>query len=319
MATAPVTSAIRGIQRPSPSTPATMTVSTTTPEPSLEDVDDEAQRGEAVGLLVDVHPVQGGGDHHQGEHAQQSQREPQPQPVGRRVAGPAGGRPDDEQGEGGRHGELAEALVDVVGVGEAGGLLEVVVAAEEHRGLGGQEHDEDGVDDEHRHQPLEAVGERVRGPSRRLDAGRVEGERTSPARLSPKTSARHEDPGDEVAEASGWARARRPRLAKSASAEANRAPKTTRPSSDRATVRATAGSDRRCRPAGGCGRTTAAPAATRAARSEPASTNPEGVRASGDATRNTAIAAKTHSRAMAALSSRVEGQHEQQASAVARR
>ena len=47
---------------------------------------------------------------------------------------------------------------------------------EHDRGLGREEHDEHGVHEEHRHQPLEAVAQRRRVRRRRLDVRRAEGE-----------------------------------------------------------------------------------------------------------------------------------------------
>jgi hypothetical protein len=44
------------------------------PQPALEDVDEQAKPGEPVGLLVHVHPVESRGDHHQRQHAQQTER-----------------------------------------------------------------------------------------------------------------------------------------------------------------------------------------------------------------------------------------------------
>ena len=102
-------------------------------------------------------------------------------------------------------------------------------------------------------------------------------------------------------------------LAKSASAEAKRAPKTTSPSSDRATVRATAGvrppvpTSRRLRPNHG------RPRSEDSGQLRPASTNPERVTARVTATRNTAMAATTQSRAIAGVVEEGEGYDEQQA------
>ena len=66
--------------------------------------------------------------------------------------------------------------------------------------LGGEEGQEDGVDDEHRHQPLEPVGQRRRRRSaQHLHVGRVEGEVGGTERGG-EDEAGQERPADEVVE-----------------------------------------------------------------------------------------------------------------------
>ena len=109
-------------------------------EPQLEAVDEDAQHGVAEGVLVERHPVQRTGHDGQGQHAQATEEHAEQEPVGRR--GPrreVHGQADDDDGEERGDGELAEALVHVLGIGQAGRLLEVLVAAPHGRGLGDEE------------------------------------------------------------------------------------------------------------------------------------------------------------------------------------
>ena len=82
------------------------------PEPALEDVDEEPQRREAVGVLVDG-PSRAGPtpatSEGQPAHSRPSEPE-QPAPVVPTVPRAAGGDPDDEHGQRRGEGELTEAL-----------------------------------------------------------------------------------------------------------------------------------------------------------------------------------------------------------------
>ena len=147
------------------------------PEPALEEVDHQPQPGEPVGVLVEVHPVQRRGDHDQGEQAQRTERR-RAATSGRRPcrAVPCGRlRTRRARVSSGGDGELREALVDVLRVGQPGRALDVVVPAEERSRLGHQEEHEHRVHEQHRGEPLEAVLHRASygGP---LDLGRVDRE-----------------------------------------------------------------------------------------------------------------------------------------------
>ena len=91
-------------------------------QPQLEAVDEDAQHGVAERVLVERHPVEGTGDDGEGEQAQGAEEQAQQQPVAGGLAGRDAHRQgDDDHGEEGGDGELAEALVHVLGVGQAGG------------------------------------------------------------------------------------------------------------------------------------------------------------------------------------------------------
>ena len=62
-------------------------------EPALEDVDQQPELREAVGLLVEVHPVQRGADHDQGQGAEQRRARPAARPGRRACRRPSARRP----------------------------------------------------------------------------------------------------------------------------------------------------------------------------------------------------------------------------------
>ena len=172
-------------------------------EPPLEDVDEEPQRGEAVGVLVDAHAPQRGRDHEQGEAAQQADRGEEPASVSGSLARASGRDPHHEHRQGGGEGQLPEALVDVVGIGQSGGGLDVVPPTDERARLGRDEGQEDGVHHQDRHQPLEPVGQRCRPPvPQHLHVRGVEGEvrRTERGR---EHETGEEGPPDQVVEGEG--------------------------------------------------------------------------------------------------------------------
>ena len=102
------------------------------PEPQLAGRDQQPQPGEAVRVLVDLHPVQRRGDDDQREHGERPEHGPQ-RPAGRRRSrgAPRGRRPRSPQGQHGDGEELPEAAAGVLGVGQPGGAQHVVVAAEQ--------------------------------------------------------------------------------------------------------------------------------------------------------------------------------------------
>ena len=91
--TTPVISANRGTQAPQRTTPGESHGQHDDAEPALEHVDHQAGLGEAVRLLVELHPVQRRDDHDQGERAEQPERDAEPEPVRAARGRPGARRP----------------------------------------------------------------------------------------------------------------------------------------------------------------------------------------------------------------------------------
>jgi hypothetical protein len=67
------------------------------------------------------------------------------------------GEADDHDGQGGGKEQLEETLPSVLGIGQAGGLQDVVVALEQHHQLDDAEGQEQGVQQPEHRQPLHAA------------------------------------------------------------------------------------------------------------------------------------------------------------------
>ena len=121
------------------------------PEHDLDDDDEQPQPGHAEGLDVQVHPAQRRRDDTEGREAQHGEGDGGDEPVPRGGPGGAtGGDRDDHEGERGHGDELTEAAARVLGVAEAGGLLDVAVPADESADLHEDERSDERVEGEHR-------------------------------------------------------------------------------------------------------------------------------------------------------------------------
>ena len=138
----PVTSANRGTQVPQRTSARERHGEHDDAQPALEDVDHQPGLGEAVGLLVEVHPVQRRDDDDQGQRAEQAERD---------------AHPEASAGSGPARREAAQTTRSISRVATVswpkpwctysayvrpGGPLHVVVTAEQHRRLRGDEHRE---------------------------------------------------------------------------------------------------------------------------------------------------------------------------------
>ena len=183
-------------------------------------------------LFVEVHPVERRDSDDDRHHAQSAQGDVTSAP-GRGLSRSPG---HDGQGEHGGDSELAEALVDVLGIGEAGGLLQVVVAAEQGGRLRNEEGEEDGIHDQNRGEPLELVPAGSQRQPQPVEAGGARATKAAASVPAAMKVARTARAGRSFQVMSGVRASTHE--ANNASAEANRAPKTTSRTAETTAVRA---------------------------------------------------------------------------------